>query len=201
MNRIKELRKQNNLSQGKLAKLLKIHQTAVSQWETGRTSPEKKLANKMAGMFGVSIGYILGYNENVYGFGNIIPIEKNKIPLLGEIACGEPLLAEEYFEGYVESGTDIRADFALRCKGDSMINARIQDGDIVFIRKQPDVDNGEIAAVIIEDEATLKRVYKEDGRVILMAENQKFKPLVYSGSELEQISIIGKAIAFQSNVM
>jgi len=107
----------------------------------------------------------------------------------------------EHFESYVEAGANIRADFCLRVKGDSMINARICDGDIVFIRKQPDVNDGEIAAVLIDNEATLKRVYKKKGEIILVAENPAYKPLVYKGEELNEIRILGKAIAFQSNVI
>lgn len=117
------------------------------------------------------------------------------------IAAGQPIFAEEHFESYVEAGANIRADFCLRVKGDSMINARICDEDIVFIRKQPDVNDGEIAAVLIDNEATLKRVYKKKGEIILVAENPAYKPLVYKGEELNEIRILGKAIAFQSNVI
>lgn len=98
--------------------------------------------------------------------------------------------------------TDIRADFCLRACGDSMINARIYDGDIVFIREQPMVEKGEIAAVIINDEATLKRVYyyPEQNKIILNPENPAYEPFVYVGEELNSIRILGKAIAFQSDV-
>lgn len=133
---------------------------------------------------------------------NIYQIETTKIPLLGEIACGEPIYANEDRESYVEAGTSIKADFCLKCKGDSMINARIHDGDIVFIRKQSTVNNGEIAVVLIEDEATLKRVfyYQDQSKLILQAENPTFEPLVYIGEEINKIRILGKAVAFQSDV-
>lgn len=103
-------------------------------------------------------------------------------------------------EACVEAGANIRADFCLRVKGDSMINARICDGDIVFIKKQPDVNDGEIAAVLIGNEATLKRVYKKKNEIILVAENPAYKPLVYKNEELNEIRILGKAIAFQSDI-
>jgi repressor LexA len=115
--------------------------------------------------------------------------------------AGEPIFAEEQFESYVEAGANIRADFCLKVKGDSMINARICDGDIVFIRKQPDVNDGEIAAVLIGNEATLKRVYKKKNEIILVAENPAYPPLVYKNEELNEIRILGKAIAFQSDVI
>ena len=130
---------------------------------------------------------------------NIIPLPQTKrIPLLGSIACGEPILTEENIEEYIKLDKDIPADFALRCKGDSMINARIFDGDIVYIRQQPDVENGEIAAVLIDNEATLKRVYKYPHRIELRAENPTIKPFEYSDEEMNTVRILGKAVAFTS---
>lgn len=133
---------------------------------------------------------------------NIFKIETRKIPLLGRIACGEPITANEEFEFYVEVGTEIKADFCLKASGDSMTGARIFDGDIVFIRKQDIVADGEIAAVIIDDEATLKRVYydRDNNIISLFAENPNYKTLRYSGEELDHVRIIGKAIAFQSDI-
>lgn len=132
---------------------------------------------------------------------NVYPIEKKKFPLLGTVACGQPILATENFEGYIESGSNIHADFCLKANGDSMINARILDGDIVFIRKQEMVENGEIAAVLIEDEATLKRFYMSDDEIRLVAENPRIKTLHYKKEDLNGIRILGKAIAFQSDVI
>ena len=135
-------------------------------------------------------------------FENLFPLETKKFPLLGNIACGEPIFADQKFELYVEAGANIRADFCLRAKGDSMIGARIYDGDIVFIRQQDMVDDGEIAAVLVEDEATLKRVYydREAGVLSLFAENPQYRTMRFSGSELETIRILGKAVAFQSDI-
>ena len=112
------------------------------------------------------------------------------------------MYCNEERESYVVVGTDIQADFCLKAKGDSMINARIMDGDIVFIRKQPAVENGDIAAVLIDDEVTLKRVYyyKEENMLRLYPENPAYKPFTYIGEELNRIRILGKAIAFQSDV-
>lgn len=132
---------------------------------------------------------------------NILPLpQTRKIPLLGTIACGEPILATENIECNIDIPDYIHADFALRCKGDSMVNARIMDGDIVYIRQQPDVENGEIAAVLIGDEATLKRVYKAENQVTLMPANDNYPPLVYTGAQLDEVRIIGKAIAFTSAI-
>jgi repressor LexA len=123
--------------------------------------------------------------------------------MLGDIACGEPIYAEEEHGVYATASLSLDADFCLRAKGDSMTGARIFDGDTVFIRAQEAVDNGEIAAVIINDEATLKRVYfyPEEGKLILSPENPRYAPLVYVKEELDHIKIIGKAVAFQSSVI
>lgn len=133
---------------------------------------------------------------------NIIPLPATRmVPLLGSIACGEPILAVENLDGEIPMPENVNADFALRCKGDSMVGARINDGDVVYIRQQPDVDNGEIAAVIIGDEATLKRVYKYPNKLVLQAENPKYEPFIYADHELDNIRIIGKAVAFLSSVI
>lgn len=132
---------------------------------------------------------------------NIIPMpETRKIPLVGAIACGEPILAEENIEDYVSIPKDLAEDFALTCKGDSMINARIFDGDIVYIRQQDTVENGEIAAVLIDSEATLKRVRLFDDHISLEPENPMYKSLVYWNEEMNTVRILGKAIAFTSAV-
>lgn len=133
---------------------------------------------------------------------NIIPMpEMRKIPLVGTIACGTPILADQNIEEYVSIPRNITADFALTCKGDSMINARIFDGDVVYIRQQPTVDSGEIAAVLIESEATLKRVQLFDDHIILQPENPMYKPLAFWGEEMNTVRILGKAVAFTSAVI
>ena len=132
---------------------------------------------------------------------NIIPLPAmRKIPLVGSIACGTPILAEENLDGAVEAPDHVHADFALRCKGDSMINARIFDGDIVYIRQQETVEHGEIAAVLVGDEATLKRVYMYDDCISLEAENPRYKPMVYRGEDMNAVRILGKAVAFTSAI-
>lgn len=205
-DKIKTLRKSLGYSQEELAKIINVHQTAVSQWEQGRTTPDIETIKKLASLFNVSVDYLLDRSNapanpiDPFSFSNIQPVKKHRIPLLGEIACGEPIFADEDFEGFIES--DIEADFALRCSGDSMTGARIMDGDIVLIKKQDMVENGEIAAVIIENEATLKRVYyyPKDGKLILNPENPAYAPLVYVDEELNQIRILGRAVAFYSRV-
>ncbi len=201
-----------NMKQADLCKLANVPKSSLSLYLSGAYEPKQDRIYDMARVLDVSEAWLLGYDvpmerqiskDDVLSKYGITPISRKKIPLLGEIACGEPIYTNEDRESYTEAGTDIKADFCLRAKGDSMINARILDGDIVFIRKQPVVNNGEIAAVIVGDEATLKRVYyyPETEKLILTPENPKYEPLVYVGAELEQVRILGKAVAFQSDVV
>ena len=205
--RIKKRREELGLSQEELAKKMGYKsRSSINKIEMGENDiPQSKIIH-FARALNTSPAYLMGWTEEINDllqFDNIFPIETKKFPLLGEIACGKPIFAEEDRESYVETGTDIKADFCLKCKGDSMVNARIHDGDIVFIRKQSIVENGEIAARIVDNEATLKRVYyyPEKSKLCLNAENPKYSPLVYVGDELNNIRILGKAIAFQSNVI
>ena len=134
------------------------------------------------------------YEEHMAASVGLRPAVKRRYRYLGKVACGEPIFADEQKETYVDLESDVRADFVLEAKGDSMINARIYDGDIVFIREQPDVQDGELAVVIIDDEATLKRVYKYDDHISLFSENPKYKPIIVKASEGKTVRIIGKAI-------
>lgn len=148
--------------------------------------------------------YLMGWDDDKYTSPlptNIIPMPvMEKIPLLGAIACGAPILAQEHIEDYVDKPVHIKSDFALTCKGDSMINARIFDGDIVYIRQQETVDNGEIAAVLIDGEATLKRVRLFDDHISLEPENPQYRPIVLWGDDMNTVRILGKAVAFTSTV-
>jgi repressor LexA len=126
-------------------------------------------------------------------------------PLLGEVACGTPIFAEENLDGYASYDGDVAADFCLYAKGDSMIDAGIRDGSIVFIKSQPIVDNGQIAVVLIEDEATLKRVYfdKDNKRMILNPANPAYAPIIVDSAQIEcgNVRILGKAVMCQFKVV
>ena len=202
-DRLKELRKRAGLTQKELAEKSGVSYSYITKLENGfQTNPTYEMLDAIGTALNAPISAIYDFSDAVGESHGLSPIQKKEFPVLGEIACGEPIYANESRENYIMAGTDIHADFCLIARGDSMVNARIEDGDIVFIKKQPIVENGEIAAVIIGSEATLKRVffYPEKGKLVLSAENSKYEPLVYIGEELNQIRIIGKAIAFQSNV-
>lgn len=179
-----------------------VGKSTVRKWEHGEIENMKRdkiaLLSKILKLSPLT--FITGEVE--YGVpDNIVPLPKmKKIPLLGTIACGEPILATENIEALINADEDLNADFALRCKGDSMINARIFDGDIVYIREQPDVEDGEIAAVLIGEEATLKRVYKYPSKVVLRPENPLYDDMICSKEEMNEVRILGKAVAFLSAV-
>lgn len=196
---LKSARKAIGLTQKQLADAIGAKHNSISNWENDQNRPDPDTIGAICGVLNISPNYLFENTSQIPP--GLEPIPKMKrVPLLGTIACGEPILAEENLDGYVETPEEISADFALRCKGDSMINARILDGDLVFIRQQPEVENGEIAAALIDNEATLKRVYKNGGSLVLQPENPKYPPMVYSGEQLLEIRIIGKAVAFLSAV-
>ena len=192
-----------------LARDTGLSKARISQYTNGIYVPKADAMHKLARALDVADLWLEGYDvpmernaSTVPNYPDIFPIERRRIPVLGEISCGTPILTDEQHDSFVMSGTNLDADFCLRAKGDSMIGARIQDGDIVFIKKSDMVANGEIAAVVIEDEATLKRVYyyPEKSKLILTPENPKYEPLVFMGPELDEIHILGKAVAFQSEI-
>ncbi|MEE1219535.1 MAG: transcriptional repressor LexA [Ruminococcus sp.] len=220
-DRLRQIMTERNLKQVDILNLaspfckkydIKLNKNDLSQYVSGKVEPGQNKLYILGLALNVSEAWLMGFevpierlnNTNVIDISNIINIEPlpkmKKVPLLGTIACGEPILAEENIEDYINMPESTKGTFALRCKGDSMINARIFDGDIVYIREQPDVENGEIAAVLIDNEATLKRVYKYENRIELRPENPTFKVLNYENEELNNIKILGKAVGFFSKV-
>lgn len=210
--RIKSRREELGISAEELGRVIGKAKTTIYRYENGYIEKmPASILEPIAKALLTTPAYLMGWTEDktvnpdgdLSAYDNVRPITRKKFPMLGEVACGKPIFANEDRESYVMAGTNIDADFCLTCRGDSMIGARIHDGDIVFIRRQSMVNNGEIAAVIIENSATLKRVYyyPEQGKLILQAENPKYAPLVYLSEELNEIQILGKAIAFQSDVI
>ena len=207
---IKKRRKELNYSQKKVAEYLGISQQAYSKYENNLNSFNFETALKLGEILEISLDDLgldyrsSGENNTAPDYSNIkgiIPLpEMRKVPLLGAIACGEPIYREE--DEWISLPNDIKADFCLRCQGDSMIDARINDGDIVFIKACPEVDNGQIAAVSIDNEVTLKRVfyYPEKSRLVLYPENKAYEPFVYMNDELNDVRILGRAVMFLSGV-
>lgn len=182
-----------------------IKSPVFSEWKKGKSKPNTEKMIKIANFLGVTVNYLMAGEERALpNLSNVYPIKLKKFPFLEKVDCGEPEFTAKDDENYVMAGTDIKADFCLKAKGDSMINAHIFDGDIVFIRKQDIVENGEIAAVVMNNgsEVILKRFYyyREKAFLILKPENPLYKDQIYQGEELNQVHILGKAVSFQSDV-
>ena len=228
--RLNEVMEEKSISSAELCRRTGIPKSAMSQYRSGSFSPKADRIYIIAKALNVSEAWLMGYDvpkerENanilrdkvdwkddkankdfdIFSIPGIMPLPKMvKKPRLGTTACGRPILAEENFDDYDDVPEDIKCDFTLLCQGDSMINARIYDGDIVYIREQPQVENGEIAACLVDGEfetnATLKRFYKYDDKIVLQAENPAYPPFVYVNEEMNRVRVIGKAVGFTSKI-
>lgn len=201
--RIKELRLARGMSQFELAQKVGYEgRSAISKVENGGRDISQSMIQKYADALGVTPTYLL-YGDDAESstptYPGIIYPKMRRVPLLGKVACGKPIYSPNYDDGYALINTDVIADFALETKGDSMAGAGIAEGDVVFFVEAEQVDNGQIAAVFIDNEVTLKRVYyyPEQNKLLLAAENPKYPPMVYTGTELDGIRIIGRAVAYQ----
>lgn len=194
----------SNKQQNEVAKDLGFPPTTFNTWCVGKVMPKMGKVQALADYFGVLKSDLLEdkNKDDSLHISNIFPITTHKLPMLGEIACGKSIFMDENRDNYTMIGSNVKADFCLKAKGDSMVNARIMDGDIVFIRSQPEVENGEIAAVAIDDEATLKRFYRDEitQTVTLISENPIYAPMVFTKECQKNVYILGKAVAFQSDV-
>jgi repressor LexA len=197
-DRLKELRMENGLTQKDLIKIIKekycsvLSKSMISKWENNLEEPARFTdVIAFAEYFGVTTDYLIGITEDKYSFAQK---HSNKaIPLLGTIAAGVPILAQVDIQGYEFVNPDEQVDFCLRIKGNSMIGARIFDGDTIFIHKQDEVENGEIAAVQIDgEEATCKRFYKDNGKVTLHSENPTIPDMIYTAKDKKLIKVLGK---------
>lgn len=213
-SQIKKLRKSRGWTQPQLADQLSVSKQTISNWETGIKVPRMGSLQKLADLFNVRIGEITNasIDDNdifkINKSSNVIyplsdSLQRVKIPIIGEIACGDPITAEENIEGYTEetfekpipSGTL----FALRCKGHSM-EPTIHDGSLVTIREQPTVEDGEIAAVLVDgdNEATLKRVKHQGNLIMLMPDNKEYDPIILDKNNPGRI--VGKAVHVSWNI-
>ena len=188
----------------------KLSKGTLSKYENNKQEPMISVVNNLSVVLDVTTDFLLSKNEvkntkdtptpdtiDVTKLKNYVPYNPVKVPFLGEIACGEPIYANQEYDSYVITDEGIHADFCIRAKGDSMINAGIDEGDIVFIRRQSYIDNGSIASVAIDDTVTLKRFYQSDTTVTLVAENPAYPPIIHDFSDGKSIYILGKAVAVQ----
>lgn len=192
--RIREKIRQKGISQNQLARMAGISQSGLSTIISGANGPTESTLRAIAGALECSVGELLGEGENIPS--NLLQMIRGAVPIVGEIACGTPILAQENIEGRVDLPEGVRADFALRCKGTSM-EPLFKDGDLVLIRQQEDADDGKIAAVLIGNEATLKRIHRIPGGLMLLPENTaEFAPQIYQGEEAASIRILGVAVSY-----
>lgn len=198
--RLSELMDDNNDTIYTLSEYLRLSPSAISRYRKGEMTPKSLTIDAIAEKYGVTPEWLMGATgAEKHPFDH-----KNKcvkVSVLGVVAAGVPISAQEDVIGYEYVTEKDRIDFCLKVKGDSMVGARIFDGDIVFVRQQPEVESGEIAVVLIDGEvATLKRFYKVDHTVILRAENPNYPDMVFSKKDAKIIRILGKAVAFKSEV-
>ena len=201
--RMKQRRKEIGLSAEKVAEHLGVSPATIYRYEKGDIEKVPvDIVAELAKILQTTPAYLMGWEEQPEPKKPTIPPgfepmpKMKKVPLIRAIACGEPITAEQNIEKMVDVPEYIRCDFSLTCHGDSMVDAGIHDKDVVYIRIQPEVENGEIAAVRIDGEATLKRVYYNPGTLTLMPANPAYAPMVYTGSQLEEVHIEGKAVGW-----
>lgn len=201
-NYLSKRRKEIGLTQREVAEAVGVAEATVSRWESGEIANMRRdKISALAKVLHCSPDFVMTGEQSAApsippGFEPLPKMVKR--PLVGSIACGDPITAEENIEDYVDVPEDAHCDFCLRCKGDSMIDAGIHDGDLVYIHIQPEVENGQIAAVRIDGEATLKRVFWDSANQVLqlVPANSSYMPKVYSGQALESVHIEGRAVGF-----
>lgn len=188
---LKYLRLKNGFSQDYIAdKLGYKSYTTIQKWEMGTSEPSISTLKKLSRIYNVDMDTM--YTVDIENGEETTHREYNRYPLLGQIAAGTPILAEQNIEDYFNLDSKIKADFALRVKGQSMAGAGIFPGDIVFIRQQSSLENGEIGAILIENEATLKKFYKQGDTIVLQPENDMYKPIILTNGN---VRILGKLVA------
>lgn len=194
--KLRMARREKNLTQRQLAARINAKHNSVSNWENDQNMPDPDTIQHLCWALDVQPNYFFSIESPQYPANMIPSLKMKKVPLLGAIVHADCISTPVQPLGEVELPTQIEADFAVVCQGDSMINARIFDGDIVFIRRQDTVEDGQLAAVALEGEATLKRVRLFPDHIVLESENPMYRPLVFWDEEREHIHILGRAVAF-----
>ena len=196
-NILKSRRKELGLTLSQIADQMGVSEATVQRWESGNIKNLRhERIGPLAELLHVHPSVLMGWADEDHPHApNLLPAPSFvRKPRLGRVACGQPILAEEHIEDYDLVPDDIKCDFTLVCKGDSMINARIFDGDIVCVRQQEEVENGQIAVVMVdEDEATLKRFYRYDDHIELRAENPSFRDKAFWDEDMSRVRVLGRA--------
>ena len=197
---IRFLRDTQGLSQIDLGKMIGASDKAVSAWERGAREPKMGYVQRMADIAQVTTDDFVSNDISLVEKkqilpDNILPIKRRMIPLLGNIAAGQPIWADESHEEYVLDNGDVPCDYALKVIGDSM-EPLLYDGDIVFVKQQPDVQDGQIAVVLVEDSATLKVLYHIPEGIQLVSKNSAYAPMIYAGLRASAVRVLGLAVQY-----
>lgn len=202
--RIQEIRKQQGMTQEELAERINISKSSISEWESCKRVPRMETLRKIADALGVDVWQIIGFNtieftplEELTLPSNVRPISalnRQRVPLIGSVAAGEPIYDPEDAGVYVES--PVEADAAITIRGDSMVPTYL-DGDLVYIKARPDVPDGAVAVVFLDDEATLKHVYKRPTGLTLISDNMAtHPPLMVEFADYENVRIFGVPVGY-----
>lgn len=206
-DRINKKRLEKGMTLEELGRKAGVSKVTIHKYESKViTNIPSDRIEAMAKALNVSPAYLMGWNDSPSEDidiskipGVIMPVKLKRIPILGSIACGEPLFAEQNYEGYFMLDENLAgADFCLRAKGDSMIEANIFERDLVFFKKTNDVENGTIAAVLIDDEATLKRISKSEDMLILQPCNRIYSPIIIKPEDDKRVLILGEMVGVYS---
>ncbi|MDU2374724.1 S24 family peptidase [Anaerococcus vaginalis] len=203
-DKLKAIRTENNLSMEELKNNLNykydlnISKSMISRWENNKSEPLNTYLSAYAREFNLDMNDLLDI-EDKNDLSNIPGVKIIKkfvtVPLLGEIACGEPIFCNQNYDNLFQIDEDLaQPDFSLTARGDSMIDVGINDGDIVFFRNTPVVENGKIAAVIIDNTTTLKRFFKNDHEIILQPENKEYSPIIIREGDGQEVRILGEMV-------
>lgn len=201
-DKIKMARDAKGLTQEQLGKLCGIAKQTIYKYERGIiTNIPSDRVELICDALDISPSYLMGWDDEDLApvASNLFPARFHQVPLVGEIACGAPILAEENITDYIDVPEHIQCDFALKCQGNSMIDLGVKDGDVVYIRSQPEVQNGQVAAVIVdgmESEATLKKFFKYENHIMLIPANSEEQPFAFYGEDMARVHVQGLAVGF-----
>ena len=200
--RLTEAMKLRGKKQVELVRLTGIGKSSISTYLSGEYEPKQSNAYKLASALNVNPAWLMGQDVPMtpeptprLPHPDLLPVRRRRIRILGAIAAGQPIYADEERDSYVAVDGDMECDFALRVTGDSM-SPRLLDGDTVFFRDQDDVCDGQIAAVIIDDSATLKHVYHLPNGIQLVSENPKYPPMIFDAQNSTYARILGLAVGY-----
>ena len=202
VERLKELRKHKGMKQNDLANAMHISRSTLAMWEAGRSEPTSDMYALLSFLLDCTVGYLMGTEDEPKPQAeppvpsNVRPISalhRQRVPLIGSVAAGEPIYDPEDLGVYVDSPVD--ADAAITVRGDSMIPA-YQDSDVVYVKCCPDVTEGTVAVVFLDDEATLKHVYKRPTGLTLISDNPAHPPLLVEFADYDRVRIFGVPVGF-----